>query len=203
MPTYPMRLLPQQHYTKIGWDDSIAELYLVHFTTSKDLIDPTTRKLRASLVVKQTDHMRDYSNSLLGIFKVEDVYWAVQKCPSKDYFLKEWTPGKEVICPSVPSEFKKDDSRGYFFLKVGNCHNETIEFGEDIKPVCVFLHTPVNSNFWHISLRWYLGGKDSGDLQGSKRRLVLSSAKSFVIEKAEFIVPDHSSIESRLYEKAQ
>ena len=198
---YPTRLLPQQHFKLMSWDDELKKHYLIHFTETKELKDPITNKLKIGLVVRQTDHLRDYSNNLLGVFLVEDIYWAIQKCPNKDILTDEWVEGSKVSEPIVPDEFKKDDSRGYFFMKMEECEDAVIDYLDDpnIKPKCKVLHTPTNSNYWHFSLRWFVNGVDILTWTDKERRRILTSAKSFIIERAHFDEPNYEELDAQFY----
>ena len=112
---YPNRLLPQVNFKKIVWSENLKGSFLIHFTDTKDIIDPKTTKLRQVLVVKRTDHLRDYSNNLLGVFLTDDIYWAIQEGDNKEYLIAEWNIGEAVIPPVVPADYKKDTDRGFFF----------------------------------------------------------------------------------------
>lgn len=107
---YPNRLLPKPQYKRIHWHESLRNHFLIHFTDQKDIRDPNTNKLHIKHVVKRTDHLRDYSTNLLGIFLVDDIYWALQDCPDKDYFMDEWEEGTEVKKPKVPGEYDREEN---------------------------------------------------------------------------------------------
>ena len=200
--TYPIRLLPQPHFKNIDWQESLKNHYLIHYTDSKDLIDPNTEKLRISLVVRQTDHLRDYSNNLLGVFLVDDIYWAVNKeSPNKEYFGELWTVGSSVNVPKVPIDFYRKEDRGYFFLKVSNCHGKVVQFEDDtcVSPECKLLHTPTNGNFWHFSLRWFFNDQDLESWTAAIKRRMKTSAKAFIVENAFFKEPFFEEIDSSHY----
>lgn len=200
--TYPGRLLPQPHFKKITWHESLRHQFLIHYTDTNDLVDPVTNKLKPSLVVKRTDHLRDYSNNLLGVFVTDDIFWSIQQSDEKEYFIAEWEVGETVIPPEVPSECKKDENRGYFFLSVNNCQEAIIPYQDDTstETICMLLHTPTNSNFWHFSLRWFCDGLDIIDWKDNgKKRRILTAAKAFIIEKAFFEEPFFEELPSSLY----
>jgi len=198
---YPNRLLPQPNYKIITWHPALRKHFLIHFTTTKDLVDPITSKLKQSLVVYRTDHLRDYSNNLLGVFIVDDIYWSVQESNNKQYLLGEWNVGEGVIPPQVPTEYRKDGSRGYFFLRIDDCHEVVVPYQDAtaITPVCVLLHTPINSNFWHFSLRWFCDGQDILEWDEKRRRRILTAARSFIIERAFFQEPFFEELDANLY----
>lgn len=198
---YPNRLLPQPHFKRITWNESLRNCYLIHFTESKDIIDPETNKLRITLVVKQTDHLRDYSNNLLGVFLVDDIFWAPQQCEKSEYFRAEWEQSTEVIPPNVPGEYYRNDNRGYFFLQISKCQGEIVHFEDDTftRPICMLLHTPTNSNFWHFSLRWFFDGQELEKWTNGIKRRMKTSAKAFIVERAFFDEPFYEEIDATFY----
>jgi hypothetical protein len=202
--SYPNRLLPQQDYKKICWFEDLRKYFLVHTTETKENIDPQTGKLKISLVVRQTDHLKDYSNNLLGVFLIDDVYWIPNSnSANRLYYREAWVEGDCVIPPVVPSDFDINVNKGYFFLKISDFHEVVINFEDNTfaSPICRLLHTPTNSNFWHFSLRWYFDGKDLESwTEGIKRRMK-TSAKAFIIEKAFFEEPFFEELDTNHYKK--
>lgn len=190
--SYPNRLLPQPNYIKISNCTELLNCFLIRHTSSKEVIDIVTNKLKQELVVLQTDHLRDYSNNLLGIFELDDIYWSIQANENKERLIASWENGVEVTVPAVPFDFSVDYSRGYFFLEISKCHEKVVPFEDATSTVvkCILIHTPINSNFWHFSLRWLCDGVDSTKLENkTKRRRFLAAARIFIIEKATFEVP--------------
>ena len=189
--SYPKRLLPQPDFKKIVLSEDLRNNFLIHYAETKDLIDPETKKLRQTLVVKRTDHLRDYSNNLLGVFLTDDIFWAIQEGDNKEYLIGEWSIGDAVIPPVVPLDCKKDTDRGYFFLSIKDCHEVVVPYSDDTKitPMCILLHTPTNANFWHFSLRWFCDGNDILGWTDKQRRRILTTAKTFIIERAFFEEP--------------
>lgn len=198
---YPNRLLPKPHYKQISWNESLRNHYLIHYTETTDLIDPKTSKLRLAFVVKRTDHLRDYSNNLLGVFLADDIFWALQDCQDKESLIAAWDVGSNVRTPIVPDEYKYDKSKGCFFLSIGDCHEEVIQFEDNTytQPVCKVLHTPTNSNFWHFSLRWFFDGQDLEKWTNGIKRRMKTSAKAFIIERAFFDEPYYEELDPALY----
>lgn len=193
--------MPQPNYKKIAWNQQLRNSYLIHFTNAKENIDPNTNKLRIDLVVRNTDHLRDYSNNLLGIFTTDDIYWKVEESLNKPYFTSDWIIGDSVKQPIIPDDFNKDSERGYFFLKIKDCHTIPIEYSDDTETIteCILLHTPTNSNFWHFSLRWYCDGVDILEWSTNRRRRILTAAKIFIIERAFFTEPLFEEISTEHY----
>ena len=102
---YPSRLLPQVNFKKIVCNDYLRQHYLIHYTNQSEIRDPITLKLKTEFVTRRTDHLRDYSNNLLGVFIVDDIYWSIQNSVQKDYLLSEWKIGEGVIPPIVPIDY--------------------------------------------------------------------------------------------------
>lgn len=194
--TYPIYLLPQQNYKKIEFCSELNEGFLIHFTDTKDNKDPDTKNLKLSCVVKRTDHLRDYSNNLLGVFLTNDIYWGIENSENKGYFISEWNIGEKVKVPIVPNDVKKSLARGYFFLPIKNCHQAIVNYSDEtnMKPICKVLHTPTNSNFWHFSLRWFYNDVDILNWTDKERKRILTAAKSFIIQNAKFDEPNYKPI---------
>ncbi len=83
----------------------------------------------------------------------------------------------------------------YFFLKFDD-FNEKILID---KVVSKILHTPLEGNYWHCSLRWYLDDKDSEELSKSQSRQVWEQARSYIITKAIFEEPFFEEIPDNMY----
>ncbi len=198
---YPDRLLPKPHYKFISWNDSLCNNYLIHYTEDKDIINPETGKLYIQHVVKQTDHLKNYSNSLLGIYIVDDIYWAIQDCPDKQYLIADWEINSKVRTPRIPEEYQRDESRGCFFLRIGDCNAETVEFEDSTyaNPVCHIVHTPTNANFWHVSVKWLFNGQDIESWSNGIKRRMKTTAKAFIVERAFFIEPFYEELDSVNY----
>ena len=118
------------------------------------------------------------------------------------YFYAEWiNDGVPVEKPKVPVEFKRHENRGYFFLRIADFHGETIEFEDEtcVFPECKLLHTPINANFWHFSLRWLFNGKELEKWTNGIKRRMKTSAKALIVEKAFFDEPYYQEIDKALY----
>jgi hypothetical protein len=123
---YPSHLLHSSDFQLIDFEEYRTDAVLIRHTENKDIWDDN-ELLKAEYIAAQTDHLRDYSTNLLGIFQLEDI-----------------------------GEF--------------TCH---------------VLHTPINVNVWHCSLRWFNNtGEDSSLLSKSQRRRMLAAAKSHIISHA-------------------
>jgi hypothetical protein len=183
--SYPIHLLPNKHFNRIGWHKELNNHYLIRYTYNQDFIDDDG-KLKPSSLVPQTDHLRDFSTSLLGKFDIDDIYLKIIG-DNELYFLADWEEGTEVKIPSFNEDFSIELTRGRFFFCIGDLHNVELSKYEDkteVIPFCSVIHTPINCNFWHFSIRWFHNGVDLISWTKDKRRRILSSAKAFLIERA-------------------
>lgn len=204
---YPKHILPQRNFKKIVNFRPLYNYYLIHFTDSINNKDPQDGGIREDCIVRQTDHIRDYSNNLLGTFELEDIYIELTQGEFKEYFNSEWEEATTPLhIPRFQNDFLINGNRGFFFLAISDCDNYQIEYsdGSNVNPICKILHTPTNSNFWHVSLRWFHNGQDISELQLKERkradiRRILSAAKAFIREKAQFEIPVYQSVDPSLY----
>jgi hypothetical protein len=204
---YPARILPQPNFKKIQNIHLLHNFHLIHFTETKDNRDENDGKARPHSIVLVTDNLRDFSNSLLGTFEVDDIYLEVVKGEFKTYFSADWEEGSTIDpIPHHGKDFIVNNKRGFFFLAISDCngHEVTYSDGSNVNPVCRVLHTPTNGNFWHMSLRWFHNGQDISELEEKQRRRsevkrVLTAAKAFIQEKATFEIPTYQSVDTFLY----
>lgn len=204
---YPAHILPQPNFKRITDIPALHNFHLIHFTETKDNRDINDGKVREDSIVRQTDHLRDFSNSLLGTFEIEDIYLELTKSEFKGYFNSDWEEGAGVErVPKINKDFIVNRKRGFFFLPISECNGHEVRYsdGSNVNPICRVLHTPTNSNFWHVSLRWFNNGQDISELEEKQRRKsevkrVLTAAKAFIHEKAHFQIPSYQSVEISLY----
>lgn len=201
---YPERLLPVATYHKIRFTAAHNSCWLVRHTSDRDIWDEFGG-LKHDAVTPQTDHLRDFSTNILGEYQPDDVYFHIIK-PSQpslvyDSLMAEWEEGNVVAVPEWPQDFGYDAGRGRYFLNVGRFHEKeflTYDDSTGVKPVCKVLHTPINANFWHCSLRWFYNGIDTmGWDKGpekKQRRRILETAKSYIKEQAEREEPTYEAV---------
>ncbi len=197
---YPIRLLPDKHFNKISWHKDLNNQYLIRYTDNDDYIDDDG-KVKASSLTRRTDHLRDYSTYMLGKFIVEDIFIEITDI-RKEYFTSEWNEGESVLVPIFNKDFIINHTRGFFFFCIGDLNNVELSKYDDItavKPYCFILHTPTNCNFWHFSIRWFHDGADILSWPEKKRRRILSSAKTFLIERAIIREPVFQELEEFHY----
>lgn len=209
MKNYPQRILPKPHFKLITDIEVIKRGILIHYTDSIDNRD-SDDLLKEQSLARHINHIRDYSNNLLGAFELEDIYIDVSVSESKEYFTDLWNVGSPVKSPVFQKDFIINSERGYFFLNISDFHNKEVNYVDlddpklSIKASCQVLHTPTNSNFWHFSLRWITSdGLDIYSLgqnqQKSMQRRVLTAAKSLIIKKAFFEEPSYFELDVKTY----
>lgn len=194
---YPTRLLPQPNYKHIEFNEKHNNCFLLRHTETQNIQDEFG-KLRSDCLVAQTDHLKDYSTNLLPYFTSDDVKIRILKSENFGYFTELWKENNINRTPQHPIDFDIAENRGLFFLKIGDIHGVSFNNFDDSlasKPICKVLHTPINANFWHCSVRWFLEGKDSSEMSKSERRRILSIAKTFIIERAYFDLPECDAVE--------
>ena len=195
---YPKRLLPQPNYKHIKFNDKHHNCFILRHTETQHITDEFG-KLRSDCLVAQTDHLRDYSTNLLPNFTVEDVKIRILKSEYFEYFTRLWNGNKFEKIPQHTIDFDLVENRGQFFLRIGDIHDVVFNnFDEHFpsKSMCKVIHTPINANFWHCSVRWFCNEKDSSEMTKSERRRVLSTAKTFLIENAYLDLPKYDTIQS-------
>ena len=194
---YPKRLLPVATYHKIEFSAIHSGCWLVRHTEDKEIWDEFG-DLKGEAVTPQTDHLRDYSTNLLGEYEPDDVYFHIIKESSLyNILIAEWDEDDAIAIPIWPQEFGYEVERNRYFLNVGRFHEvELLAFDDStgVKPVCKVIHTPINANFWHCSLRWFHDGVDTIGWEKKKRRRILETAKSFIKEQAERTEPIYEAV---------
>ncbi len=200
MKKYPRVLLPLKHFKKIVDIGKIRNGYLIHYTDTKDNRD-ANKKLKTECITRRTDHLRDYSNNLLGVFETSNIYIYINPKIKNGYFTQSWKVGTKVDSPTFPDEYNYKEERGYFYLEISKMHNSTFKYTDDSNTLakCVVLHTPTNSNFWHISLRWFCNDQDVINWNEKQRRRILTAAKTLIKENAKFDEPFYSEWDQSIY----
>ena len=152
-------------------------------------------------VAIRTDHLRDFSTNLLGVFTVDDISWQLQESDKKNYFLELWCPGTDVEKPAFPAEISYNRLRGCFFIKIGDIHDVQVDYDDITKTrtVCEVVHTPTNYNYWHFSVKWFFNGKELLTWSKGVKRRMKTAAKGLIIEKGFFTEPTYYSLEPDKY----
>lgn len=104
-----------------------------------------------------------------------------------------------MLGETLPEDLKKQlNCNSCFFLKFDDFNNVTIEEST----LCKVLHTPLDGNYWHCSLRWFLENKDSEEIKGrSQQRKIWERARSHIITNAIFEEPFFEEIPKNLFIK--
>lgn len=205
MDKYPLELIPKREFKKIDFANRScinAFTYLIRDTKSKEILDDSG-KLKSEFVTFQTDHLKDYSTNLLGVFKEKfsAIVWQKDNLNGCSFF-DPWNCSSEITdIPILNFHFVNSNQKGVFYLRVEDFLNKEIisDSGEKFKSRII--HTPTNCNFWHCSLRWDIGGIDSSDLSKGARKKFLAVARSYIIEKAIFNRPKYQSVLPKSYTK--
>ncbi len=109
-------------------------------------------------------------------------------------FIRDYSTN--LLGKTLPSDLiEQIQCEWYFFLKFDDFNGITIPD----KVVSKVLHTPLEENYWHCSLRWYMDGKDSEELTKSQSRQVWEQARSYIITMAIFEEPFFEEIPEDLY----
>lgn len=200
---YPQHLIPPQHFKIMRYDAWMGNHYLVRHTDDKDLKDPETDLLKLDYIVVVTDHLRDFSTNILGVFMVEDCHWKIKKERMDAYFSAEWKEGEIVEAP-LPDDFEYLAERGAFYIPIRSCAGKRVEASgsEPVIAICDVMHTPIRCNFWHFSLRW----KDENGIYfdelrpNSVKNFFRSWVRRFIQSHAEFEVPECPDIPPDKYQ---
>lgn len=152
---YPTKLLPLTLYKQIEAD--LSNHHICRTTRSRDFLNENNLIKDEELCEKPTEFF-DYSTNHLGQFRFIDNYLSLTG-ENKKYFRLYWDFTTPVETPRFKEDFICDESKGCFFFKIGDIHNQ-IKFPitnsekktDQIK--AIIKHTPSNSNFWHFSIKW-------------------------------------------------
>lgn len=186
MQVYPKHILPSSKYCIIEQNDLLSQsgLVLIRHIESKDVVYKADNSdmLHPGCIKIQSDHLRDLSNNLLGIFKVEDIFYGIVK-DYRNYYCDLWNGNTDGLMPSDKECFK-DNDRGFYFIPVDGLLN--FELPEVQKQKCHFMifHTPTKCNFWHISIRllnFHNQEISTLNLSEKEKHKIWKSAKDFLI----------------------
>lgn len=204
MTRYPLNLLPKESFKNIQFDH-VAEirLLLVRVTSNKNILDENGQ-IHSEHICIQTDHLKDYSTNLFGVYNEEHVaieWLKTDNVKSSDFF-DIWE--NRSICqePILNVHFCINQEQGLFFLKTSDFHNKEVKHttSQDIFSSKV-IHTPTKSNFWHCSIRWYINGVDSVEKTKSQRRSIHTIARTMISikGKTEINISDYSVLSPEYY----
>ena len=185
MEIYPKHILPYPQYHFIEQSKLLTQSGLVlirHIESDKVQWIDNSNVLHPDCIQIQSDHLRDLSNNLLGVFKVDDIFYGI----SKEYrhsYCELWKEDTMGLIPA-DNECFKDENRGFYFIPIDNLLKcDLPEVGEQKCHFMIF-HTPTKCNFWHISIR-LLNSENkeisSLDLNDKKKKRIWKSARDFLI----------------------
>jgi len=111
-----------------------------------------------------------------------------------------------VSKPIVGVDVVRNSERGRFFWRLTDLNGvelQATDLNGDGKPL-VFtgrvIHTPMNGNFWHCSVRWFLGELDSKQLPGKTfSRFMKSTARAFLRQNALSAEPPYQALDPETY----
>ncbi len=182
---YPLHLLPGENYRILYSTGALNEFYLMRNTPDKDILEPETGQIKPSYVAFQSDHLRDLSTNLLSVFQPDDSLIFMQG-DRKTFFLELWHPRDETTVPQYPDDFGLDENRGAFYLKIKDLEGLKVLYNkgetQELEAVCKVLHTPVRSNYWHFSIRWFNEEGDIISQNGNWRKRMLTAARALIAE---------------------
>lgn len=200
---YPIRLLPQPNFRKIQVPEIRDKYYLLRSTKDKDFIDPITGKIKIEYLVEDETiaHLRDFSTNLLGVFTIRDSQWHYKSSERKLLLLSEWNEGEEGLCPNIPEDIELNTEKGCVFIPINEVHEREVPHRSlNFKRLeCKVLHTPIKSNFWHFSIRWYFDGLSKENWTKGIKNLMKTTGRSFLIEVIKFEEPNYIQISQNLY----
>ena len=187
---YPERLLPHSHYSFISSHSLLQRgLVLVRHVESSEMPQIQNELLSTNLIKIQSDHLRDLSNNLLGVFQKEDSFYGIEK----EYQASLCALWEEKTAGVMPQngEFFRDTGRGYYFIPIDLLLDFKFSYQEHVYHFMVF-HTPTRCNFWHISIR-LLNEKDqevsSLELNKKQKHRLWKTAKDFLLSDIVTIDP--------------
>jgi hypothetical protein len=191
---YPLHLLPKNNYKTIDFDSiDRKHRFLIRRTDGEPIANHGF--LKDEVIALFSDHLRDYSTNLLGEFQLEDLQWRLLR--GTDCLLP-WSPGMSAVIPNSGQAVLHEESGSHFFLDISKIHQ--FEFRPDDEfdseeVICKVLHTPIRSNFWHCSLRWFCNDEDSEHWKKSRLNRLKSHIRSFIRNKAELEEPIYQAID--------
>lgn len=185
---YPLHLLPCVNHKKIDTDLNAYFLIREIKNPSEDIIDEQTGLIQERFIAEPTKRVVDYSTSLFGLFRVDDLKIELTSI-GKEIYAKNCEPYHSVEnLPIYNEHFYIKEHVDYFFLKIEALNDFNIIYDDTgIKKTgkCIIEHTPFIWNYWHFSLNW---SKEDGtilpnidkELRRSPERSICSVAKKLI-----------------------
>jgi hypothetical protein len=176
---YPIHLMPCINYKKIDTDLNAYFLIREIKNPSEDIIDELTGLIHERFIAEPTKRVVDYSTSLLGVFKVDDLKIEMTSL-GKEIYARYCEPSFNIEIPPIFNEhFYIKEKIDYFFLEIGKFQNAHFNYSDsncDKNGKCIVEHTPFLWNYWHFSLNWTK--EDGTKLQNNDKELKKSAERS-------------------------
>ncbi|PQA94709.1 hypothetical protein B0A69_09675 [Chryseobacterium shigense] len=197
---YPDCLLPQSNYKSIITD--ITPYFLIrHFVIKNGLNDvlDDNGELKAQ-IIGQENQLPDLSTSLYGIYKEEHIKYVI----INSFYLDNWK-GDETI----PNELINNDDffikeeRSFWSTAILLLHNIDVKINGEAIARCEVNHSPINGNYWHFSLNWYMykerkyWHKDYDNISITK--ILKKSIRDFIKINSNISTPLNTVIEESIY----
>ncbi len=203
---YPLEILPNPTYKIIDCD--LRNYYLLRFTNTSDLEeiwDKETNTIKLEHIYSPSIRVSDLSMNLLGIFKTSYIFLAFTDEGAAKY-MNECLPDEQIEPPIFQTDYFQNTNRHYWCIQIHHLANERFEYkiGNDTFVVtCLIVHTPMQWNFWHISLRWRLDAgllEDLGENQKKKiAKRMEHTVKSRIVQFARIEEPAHEILPQECY----
>ena len=160
-------------------------------------------RIDASKFVFQRDHLADLSTNLLGNFLPEDRAYQLT-AEGKVIYQRLWLQDSKVALPRYPEHFYIASGTEAVFLQIKRIANLEIPYNvgeqDGFSAICTLRHTPIDANFWHVSLRWVNYEGDVLHQKGGWRKRMLTAARAALVELADTELPvDITPIPRALY----
>lgn len=186
MSIYPKHIIPYPQYRFIEQNEMLSQSGLVlirHVESDKVCHIDNSNILHPDSIQIQSDHLRDLSNNLLGVFKIDDIFYGIIK-EHRDLYCSLWEDGSMGLVPTNDKCFK-DTNRGYYFIPIDNLLKFNLPKVQEQQCHFMIFHTPTKCNFWHISIK-LLNNENQEistlDFNEKKKRKIWKSAKDFLIQ---------------------
>ena len=206
---YPTNLLPNPAYKKIDCD--LSEYHLVRYTDTIDkseIVEPSTGLIKAKYISYPSENISDLSINLLGIFQHEHLEIELTE-KGKEFYMVYCEPDIKVEPPLYEEDFELNNNRGCWHLIIGEIQDTPVEYKieqENFNAICKVIHTPMNWNYWHFSIRWLLEDNEywiRQDKRGKKtwKKRLAHDARSHLQRFASIEIPKFKTIERGNYIK--
>lgn len=205
---YPKLILPQAEFKLIVAD--LTGYFLLRMTRTNDkneLIDQVTGKPNLKHVCSPSDHIIDFSCSLLGIYTPDHIVIEFTE-QGKQKYMHSCSPDATVVIPIFETDFITIDGRHFWCVPIEQLHKAEFTYQSGNKPeeihkvTCLVRHTPMLWNFWHFSLHWETaegivtkredaGAKKIIQKVAHSARVLLSETLSFELPEPNNVIPEH------------